>query len=259
MAALVSSYLGRCLAFAIFLGSAAFAGAESASGIRVTQQGVQETLKPIHVTGNILADKTADLTPAVMGIVEIVHVTVGDRVKRGDPLLTVDQAELMNQLERARFAIELAKAEARNAEEELDWGRDLRKTQAISEEQMRDITTRYEVTQARVGIAVAEASMMRGMSGSGALQIQKIDFVVASVFVPEKYVRDISVGTRALVHIPSLGRTIESEIDVINDRIDQKTRTMDVRIRIPNPDYSIKTNLFCSVQLLRPASTASTP
>ena len=74
--------------------------------------------------------------------------------------------------------------------------------------------------------------------------------MVALVFVPEVYLTSIQLGTLGTVHIPSMNQTYESEVALINDRIDHKTRTIDVRLGIPNVDYAIKPGLFIEVELM---------
>jgi multidrug efflux pump subunit AcrA (membrane-fusion protein) len=86
-------------------------------------------------------------------------------------------------------------------------------------------------------------------SESPVLQIQKIDIVVVVLFVPEIHLASISPGMRGVVHIPSLDQTFESSVVLINDSHDLKTRTIEVRIGIANPDYLIKPGLFVEVEL----------
>ena len=156
----------------------------------------------------------------------------------------------------------------------------LRKKDAFSAEQLDDRQTQVEVTNARRGIAqanLAEAqkelddsttrapyrgvitrravdegtyipSIMR--SERSVIQIQQIETMVALLFVPEVHLQSIELGTPGRVHIPSMHQTYESKVALINDRIDPKTRTIDVRLGVLNPDYLIKPGLFIEVQLI---------
>ena len=86
-------------------------------------------------------------------------------------------------------------------------------------------------------------------TGQPVMEIQKIDIMVAVVFVPETYLRAIHLGTPGKVTVPGLGKTFESVVHLINDRIDAATRSIDVRLGIPNADYAIKPGLFIEVEL----------
>jgi multidrug efflux pump subunit AcrA (membrane-fusion protein) len=81
------------------------------------------------------------------------------------------------------------------------------------------------------------------------MQIQKIDIMVAVVFVPEVYLGSIKLGTPGKITIPGLSTSYESEVALINDRLDMQTRSIDVRLGIENADYAIKPGLFIEVEL----------
>ncbi|GAB5453386.1 MAG: hypothetical protein Hals2KO_37140 [Halioglobus sp.] len=215
----------------------------------------------------------------VGGLIEEIFVNVGARVEKGQPLLQMRQKDFEVRVSRVSEARRLAEAEHKDAERDLDNAIALKKKKALSAELLDDRRTRVEVTKAKLGIAnanLAEAqkemddsitrapyrgvitqrhvdegayvpSIMR--SERPVLQIQQIDVMVALVRVPESHLNAIELGTPGKVHIPSMNQTYESEVALINDRIDHKTRTIDVRLGIPNADYAIKPGLFIEVEL----------
>jgi RND family efflux transporter MFP subunit len=235
--------------------------------------------EPIFVTGTVLARRTTSITPMVGGLIEEIFVNVGARVEKGQPLLQMRQKDFEVRVSRVSEARRLAEAEHKDAERDLDNAIALKKKKALSAELLDDRRTRVEVTKAKLGIAnanLAEAqkemddsitrapyrgvitqrhvdegayvpSIMR--SERPVLQIQQIDVMVALVRVPESHLNAIELGTPGKVHIPSMNQTYESEVALINDRIDHKTRTIDVRLGIPNADYAIKPGLFIEVEL----------
>lgn len=236
--------------------------------------------EPIFVTGTILALKSTDIAPLVGGLIDEIYVQVGDRVEKGQALFRMRQKDFEIKLSRLASAERLAEAEFTNANRDLDNAIALRKKGALSVEELDDRRTRVEVTDARRGIAkadLAEAkkelndstsrapyrgvitkkgvdegtyipSIMR--SERSVLQIQQIQTMVALLFVPENHLQSIEVGTPGRVHIPSMNQTFESEVALINDRLDPETRTIDVRLGVPNPDYQIKPGLFIEVELI---------
>ncbi|MDC6459426.1 efflux RND transporter periplasmic adaptor subunit [Luminiphilus sp.] len=239
-----------------------------------------ELTEPIFVTGTILPLKSTDIAPLVGGLIDEIYVRVGDRVEKGEPLFRMRQKDFEIKLSRLVNAERLAEAEFTDAKRDLENAVALRKKDAFSVEQLDDRQTRVEVTNARRGIAranLAEAqkelddsttlapyrgvitrrgvdegtyipSIMR--SERSVLQIQKIDIMVALLYVPEVHLQSIELGTPGRVHIPSMNQTYESKVDLINDRIDPKTRTIDVRLGVLNPDYQIKPGLFIEVELI---------
>ena len=108
-----------------------------------------------------------------------------------------------------------------------------------------DELTSVDKTLARMnpaGLAVVHTQEFAIDSG-------QIGIMVALVFVPELHLRSIKLGTPGKVTIPGLSKSYETEVHLINDRIDMKTRSIDVRLGIPNPDYEIKPGLFIEVEL----------
>lgn len=247
-----------------------------------------EIMEPIYVTGTVLAYKTTDLVPMVGGMVEEILVRVGDRVQKGQPLLRMRQRDFEIRVERLRHAVELASAEQRNARVDYESGLKLARRGGLSQEQLDDRRTRFESTSAQLGISRADlaeaelaledaitrapydgvitqrnvdegayvSSFMR--TSEPVMQIQQIDIMVALVFVPEAHINAIRLGTPGKVTIPGLDKSYDTEVHLINDRIDMTTRSIDVRLGIPNDDYEIKPGLFIEVELYpdpRPAWT----
>ncbi|MFK7974498.1 MAG: efflux RND transporter periplasmic adaptor subunit [Halioglobus sp.] len=235
--------------------------------------------EPIFVTGTILARRTTNVTPMVGGLIEEIFVNVGSRVEKGQPLLRMRQKDFEVNVLRVSEARRLAQAEHKDAKRDLENAIALEKNKALSAELLDDRRTRVEVTHAKLGIADANlAETQKEMDDSvtrapyrgvitqrhvdeGAyvpsimrsehpvLQIQQIDEMVALVRVPESHLSAIELGTPGSIRIPSMNQTYESEVALINDRIDYKTRTIDVRLGIPNADYAIKPGLFIEVEL----------
>ena len=238
-----------------------------------------EIVEPILSTGTILALRTTDLVPLVGGLVEEIMVGVGDRVEVGQALLRMRQRDFEITVERLRQSARLAAAERSNAKLDFENAVALVQRGALSKEQLDDRRTRYEAMNAKLGVAqanLAEAqqalddSTLRApytgvitqrnidegayvppimRTNQPVLQLQEIHTMVAVVFIPERYLRAIKIGTRGKVLVPGLGKSYDTQIHVINDRIDVKTRSIDVRLGIPNADYEMKPGQFIEVEL----------
>jgi len=245
-----------------------------------------EVFEPIFATGTIRADKTTDISPIVSGLVESVFVNVGDRVEQGQELFKLRQIEIQLKVNQLTHALTLAKAELNNSRKDVNTNRGLRKRGAVSQEILDNTLTRHEIVNAKLGIAesqlaeakqvltdtisrapysgvitsrdINEGSYIRNMPGASrtALQIQKIDRVEALVSIPEKFLSRIRLGTPAKIFVDGLNRSFDSQIDIINDRVDHLSRSIEIRLGIANPDYEIKPGLFVRVELYPPGRTA---
>ena len=239
----------------------------------------------IIATGTTSALKTTNIKPMVSGLIEEVYVRVGDRVKKGQPLLRARQTEINLKIARLEHRITLARAELKNAKKDLTTYLRLSKTGVIPEEVADDSQTIYDIARARLGIAETQlleakqnladsvsrapfdgvitasnieegsfvTTMGMGMSMGGppqnTLQVQQINIIVTLVRLPEIELSRIAVGTKAKITIDGLNKTFPSQIHVINDLIDYESRTIDVRLGINNEDYLIKPGLFARVEI----------
>ena len=243
-------------------------------------------LEPIVVTGSMYAIQSTDISAMVSGLVEKVYVSVGDRVKQGQPLMMIRQTELKLRIEQLEFEVKLAQAEHTDAKNDLSTNLGLSKRGAISQDAIDNTKMRYDVTQSQLGIAkvrlelarqnlddsvskapydgviternINEGAFVQTMGGGGMgnappdLQIQKIDIIVAGVRIPDSELSKISVGSKARVKVDSLDGVYDTQIHAINDLIDPDSRTIDVRIGIDNADYAIKPGLFARVEIFPP-------
>lgn len=261
---------------------------QSSSPIEVTiaTPEIVELSEPIFITGTILARRTTNITPLVGGLIEEIFVNVGARVNEGEPLFRMRQKDFEVRVSGLSEARRLAQAEYEDAERDLKNALALKEKQAVSAELLDDRLTQVEISSAKLGIAnanlaegqkdmddsvtrapyrgvITQRNMDEGSyipsimrSDISVLQIQEIGVMVALVLVPEAHLNTIKLGTPGKVHIPSMNKIYESEVALINDRIDSKTRTIDVRLGIPNTDYSIKPGLFIEVELMPPPRKA---
>ena len=247
--------------------------------LHVVEVETAEYVEPIFTTGTVLALRTTELVPLVGGMVEEILVGVGDRVEKGQPLLRMRQSDFEIKVERLKQSAMLALAEQQNAKLDYENALSLVKKGALSRELLADRRTLFEASSAKLGIAQADlsearqalddsilkapytgvitqrnidegayvASFMR--SQQPVLQLQEISTMVAVVFVPERFINNLQVGTQGRVTVAATGKQYETQIHVINDRIDVETRSIDVRLGIGNPDYEIKPGQFVEVEL----------
>jgi len=97
-------------------------------------------------------------------------------------------------------------------------------------------------------------SNMPQMGGAGGpvLQLMKIDLVAAIVQIPDVRLSAIATGAPVKLNIDGLEGTVDARVNVINDRIDEKSRTVEVRMAVLNPQYRIKPGLFVRAEIMPP-------
>lgn len=253
-----------------------------------TQVMRKDLIEPVTGTGTVIADKTTVLGPRVTGIIDKVFVKVGDRVKEGDPLFQTRDIELKLKVAELENQVKLAEANLRNAARAFGRSAELHDKGFVSNGGLDNARATRDTAAAQLGIAQAQLAGIRQQladsivrapfdgvitrrdvdegkfmttmgvdvsmgtganSGSGVVQVMKIDTVYAIVQIPETDLRRVGVGTRAKVTVDGLGRSFDTEAAVVNDSVDAASRAVQLRLPIENGDYAVKPGMFVRTEL----------
>jgi len=130
--------------------------------VSVKSQGLPQFTPPFqtYAAGSGLVEAATRNIPVgstVSGVVTRLYVKVGDRIKSGDPLFSVDDRNLQAQLLTAHAKIKVARATYTRSQHHVDAARRLTKMDsgAISKESYQDKTD--ELAQKAAALALAEA------------------------------------------------------------------------------------------------------
>ncbi len=244
---------------------------------------------PIVGTGNIAPVKLTDIGPSVDGIIDEVMVAVGDVVTKGQPLFRTRDVDIKLQVRELEQQVALARAQYANATNEMKRQNSLKSGGWVSQSRMDTTRTNAAVAAAQVGVWEARLAAARqqlkdtivrapyagvvtrkdvyegrfmatrfgggGMMGgaAGVVQIMDIAIVAAIVNVPETYLAQIELGLPAKIHVDGLDKTYDAKILVVNHRVDERARSVEVRFAIGNNDLKIKPGLFCRADIMPPA------
>lgn len=131
--------------------------------VEVTKVRASEVNGAIEATGSLAYKFGADLKSEYTGIVTDVFVNEWVRVKKGDPLAKLDTREAEVVLQKARAAVEVAKANILQAEvsqnranREFERAQKLKETGLITQQNFDDARTETEAAKARIEAAKAQ-------------------------------------------------------------------------------------------------------
>lgn len=243
----------------------------------VTAMVRQDTL-PIEasITGSVEPEVRVHVSTRMMGWVSALHVTEGDRVIKGQPLLTVDDQDMRAKRDQVEAGIREAKAVVANAETMATRFENLYTAKAVSKAQYDDVMTGLE--RARAGLAQAEAAraelqvhlgyldikspadgvVTRRMvevgdmaaPGQPLLFVDRLDRMKIVASLGEKDVNSIRAGDMAHVDVSSLDRaTFEVEVARVIPSANPGSRTYDVEMYVDNPDERLRPGMFARVDL----------
>ena len=237
-----------------------------------------ETVKnEITLSGKIEAneDKWVKVFPVVDGIVQSMNVQLGDFVHKGQTLAVIKSsniADYQSQVTYAKSNISTAQKNLQSTTEMFNAGLSTERDVVAAKNELAkaqaDARKASQISQIYGARGNAIQSIIAPISGfiveknvTDKMQYQannaqpffvisNLDevWVMANVF--ESDIAKIKVGFDADVNIVAYKDKIyHGKVDRIFSILDPQSRVMKVRIRIPNPDYTLKPEMFAQINI----------
>ena len=242
-------------------------------GVRTIVVAPRQIGKVIRTVGRVEYDerKLATVSMKFEGWIEKLHADyTGKQVRKGDPLadvfspeLLATQQELLNTLRWARTFSEtkggnLGSMLSRDADAIIEAARQRLRLWDVSDEQIRAIEETGRTVRALTihspvdGTVVQKAAIqgMRVMPGEKLFDIADLSTVWVTADVYEHELPLITPGETARVSLSSLpGREVSAKIEFVNPTLAGDTRTVKVRLTVPNPGGRLKPQMFTNVEI----------
>jgi membrane fusion protein (multidrug efflux system) len=216
----------------------------------------------IEALGSLIASKQANLSAEVGGLVTAIHFESGQKVKADAPLVELNHAPLVAQLDQLQAQAALAETNLKRDEAQL-------KIQAISQAvvdtdraTLKSVQAQVEAQKALIAqkTIVAPFSGQLGIrqvnlgqylaAGTPVVTLQKLDPMEIDFSVPQSQIDLVHVGMKAQVKSSAVpGETFEARITAIEPQVDTATRNLKVRARIPNPRGELLPGVFATVHI----------
>lgn len=103
--------------------------------------------------GSVVPDQRAHIASRLMGYIKGLDVQVGQNVKRGDLLFSIDAGDIRSQIDQANSAYQQANAGLQDAKLDLDRFTKLYKDDTVSKQQFDKVRLQYSVAQQNVAAA----------------------------------------------------------------------------------------------------------
>lgn len=224
--------------------------------------------------GTLIASQGVEVTSQVAGIVTEVLIESGKEVGQGTRLVQLD------------IAVELAdlasgKATQREAEVAYERQADLIQKKVTSEANLDTARAKRDTAQAavkrieaviaqkliaapfsgRVGIRKVEKGQYVS-AGMALVSLQALDPIRVDFPMPEQQIGKLRVGQTVELAVDAFAdQTFKGEIQSLDARVAQDTRTLLVRAILPNPDRKLLPGMFANVTVLvgDPADVVTVP
>ncbi|HRO98305.1 MAG TPA: efflux RND transporter periplasmic adaptor subunit [Flavobacteriales bacterium] len=214
----------------------------------------------VNVHGYVRADKAAALY-AGGGRVRRILVSPGDRVRKGDLLISIDNDVVAEQIRQAEATVELART-AFEKQERL-WqqkiGSEMQYLQAksqkeqaeaglaalLEQQRLTNITAPFDGTVDDIMVRVGDMTSPM----QPAARVVDLTSVQLEADVPESYLRTIKAGSPVKVGFPSIDQTFDAALDHVGEFIDPSNRTFKVTVRVPKNEGYMRPNMLSEISI----------
>ena len=201
-------------------------------------------------TSEILPYKENDITPAAQGLhIDRIMVDVGDRVKAGQVLVTLNRTNL-RQLELNMATVQdtydrmvPVHAAGGISDQQLT---ELENTLNLQREMVNHMRENSEIVSPISGVVTArnfeDGDLFASMP---ILHIMQIDKLKVMANVSEQFYPVVKVGQPVEIHVDIFpGEVFEGRVSRINPALDAATRTFGVEVTIPNGDERLRPGMY---------------
>lgn len=216
----------------------------------------------IQANGTLLANEEVDLVAEIVGKVRKIYFEEGSRVKKGQLLLKVDDADLQAQLSRSEFQEKLLT-------EKLERQRILLQRESVSREAFDQLQTDYNMLKADIELLKVKISrteirapfdgvmgfryVSEGSYVQPSSQIARIvdNSVLKYEFaIPEKYADNSLTGKEIAFRVSGSDKLYSALVYAVDPLIDIKTRMILLRARFKNGNNELMPGMFANGNLV---------
>ena len=222
-----------------------------------------ESSYELRYSGTIEASQTIPLTFQSTGTVEKIYVEVGDFVKKGQLLASIDKSDMQNiynltlaKYQQAKDAYDRLKSvHDQGSLPEIKWVEmetNLEQAKASLElsKNNLDKCNMYSPVDGVIGRRNIEPGQSAISTNLSPIELVKIETVFVKVSIPENEISKIKKGQKTTFKVSALdGKGFEGIVTNVSPVADAISRTYTAKITVKNPEYELKPGMVCDVTL----------
>jgi len=217
----------------------------------------------LRYSGTIEASQIIPLTFQATGTIEKIYVEVGDFVKKGQLLASIDKSDMQNiynvtlaKYQQAKDAYDRLKSvHDQGSLPEIKWVEmETNLEQAKSSLELSknnlDKCNMYSPVDGIVGRRNIEPGQSAISTNLSPIELVKIETVFVKISIPENEISKIKKGQKATFTVSALdGKEFEGIVTNVSPVADAISRTYTVKITVKNSGYELKPGMVCDVSL----------
>jgi membrane fusion protein (multidrug efflux system) len=230
----------------------------------------------VTAVGSLKTPENVIISPKKAGIIDEILVKEGDRVKKGQILVHLDDVDARLQVERAEAGVKQAEAAVETNRNILPRYRKLYELQVIPQQTLDELLLKFKVDEAKLDLAKAELNLARQnlldhriaspiegvlnlkIASLGEhvnvapkdeiLSIVQMDPLELEFYVPENWVGKVHLGSKIQFTVKAFSEEkFTATLQFISPTADPATRNVKVKAVVPNPNYRLKPGFFAEV------------
>lgn len=222
----------------------------------------QDWLPQLGAVGSLRAERGADLSAEVGGIVDEIQFDSGDSVQAGRPLLRLRAADDLAHLESLRATAALAETNYQRDKAQLEAqaisqavldsdAATLRSARAQVAEQQALVAKKFVRAPFAGQIGIRAVDLGQYLApGTKIATLQQLDPIFVDFSLPQQSLAQIHVGQKVQVIADVLpDKGFAGEITALDPQVDTDTRNVKVRARLKNPEHELLPGMYTNVSV----------
>lgn len=249
-------------AYQHFMGGAPQEGFQGGGGLPVTAYTVnpEKISDEIKSVGNVESNESAKIRAEVAGQIMAINFTEGQKVKKGELLIQIDDRTLKQEAARAEAAYDIAEITFSRKNELHKSGAVAVQVKDEAEAKMRSAEADFKEAKIRLEKSSVRAPFdgivgLRKLNlgdyvnvGDEITHVVAIDPMKIEFSIPEKYFVNLKEGLTVEFSVDSWpNRIFEGRVFAIDPMVDPSTRNISVKALIDNPEGSLRPGMFAYI------------
>ncbi len=241
--------------------------------VTISKPSTQSGGSYFSASGQIETEQYVNLSTRIMGYVSNIHVNVGDKVKKGQLLININNSEIEAKKAQAQAGLNQVQAGLTIAKKDYERFKKLYEQNSASQKELDDVTSRYEIAKSQVDAANQIQNEINAMLSysyirapfSGVITSKNVHIgdmakpgmslfsleapgkYVATALVPETDITHVNKGENVTVYIKSTQQSLQGKVSEVSTSSQNTGGQYLVKIALKNKkDIKLYSGMFVS-------------
>lgn len=230
----------------------------------------------LPVMGTVKGKTEIELKFEINGVIKNINFREGEKIRQGELVACIDPADVQLKASYGKNKFKSAEAAYNSALKKLEVHRKLYEAGAIIKSKLEEVeleteSAKYQVETARSEMELAENELNKtclyaakdGVMGPREAEegefvtpqdkvgsLLEISEVFVEVGVVERDINRIKLGQRAKIYVDAYpNATFEGNVEYIYPVVEGKSRTLTIKLKVPNPEGSLLPGMFSRAEI----------